>query len=269
MCDCVVKTPDFVLQLLPAFTQVRAVTTLQALFRTSRQSQDRLRTTSNSARGYLRHRTGRRVTAMNQAGLPRLSRPRACRWPSVDDFLEPDERALQWWTRSVACARAKPSTCNAPSLGLMDARRRRVSAQCPPSEAATPLWRSPRSSSRRQRPRATDAAALDGARQEEREARDCLAPGRGRRAASRRRACTTDRRARDARDTCTGRCRWYCRRTEAGAGGARVAAAGTCDVGDRTVAARIATRRSRITACGVSKGPTEALRVTCRRNSRP
>ena len=73
VCDCVVKTPDFVLQLLPAFTQVRARHDLQASFRTSRQSQDRLRTILEfqpavtcviGPDGVL--------TAMNQAGLALL-----------------------------------------------------------------------------------------------------------------------------------------------------------------------------------------------------
>lgn len=44
VCDVVVKTADFALQLLPAMTQARARHDLRVLFRSGRESQERLRT---------------------------------------------------------------------------------------------------------------------------------------------------------------------------------------------------------------------------------
>jgi PAS domain S-box-containing protein len=94
-CDSVVKTPDFVLQLLPAFNQVRARHDLQALFRASRQSQDRLRTIVEfqpSVTCVIG--TDGVLTAMNQAGLALLGtgRENVVGRP-ITDFLPADERA--------------------------------------------------------------------------------------------------------------------------------------------------------------------------------
>lgn len=77
VCDCVVKTSDYLLQVLPAIGQLRARHDLVALFRTNRQSQDRLRTilefqpavTSVISPDGI-------ITAMNQAGLTLLGAAR-------------------------------------------------------------------------------------------------------------------------------------------------------------------------------------------------
>jgi PAS domain S-box-containing protein len=77
VCDCVVKTADYLLQVLPAIGQLRARHDLVALFRTNRQSQDRLRTilefqpavTSVISPDGI-------ITAMNQAGLTLLGAAR-------------------------------------------------------------------------------------------------------------------------------------------------------------------------------------------------
>ncbi len=77
VCDCVVKTADYLLQVLPAIGQLRARHDLVALFRTNRHSQDRLRTilefqpavTSVISPDGI-------ITAMNQAGLTLLGAAR-------------------------------------------------------------------------------------------------------------------------------------------------------------------------------------------------
>jgi len=77
VCDCVVKTADYLLQLLPAIGQLRARHDVVALFRTNRHSQDRLRTilefqpavTSVISPDGI-------ITAMNQAGLALLGAAR-------------------------------------------------------------------------------------------------------------------------------------------------------------------------------------------------
>ncbi len=77
VCDCVVKTTDYLLQVLPAIGQLRARHDLVSLFRTNRQSQDRLRTilefqpavTSVISPDGI-------ITAMNQAGLTLLGAAR-------------------------------------------------------------------------------------------------------------------------------------------------------------------------------------------------
>lgn len=77
VCDCVVTTADDLLQLLPAIGQLRARHDVVALFRTNRQSQDRLRTilefqpavTSVISPDGI-------IAAMNQAGLALLGAAR-------------------------------------------------------------------------------------------------------------------------------------------------------------------------------------------------
>lgn len=77
VCDCVVKSPEYLLQVLPAIGQLRARHDLVALFRTNRQNQDRLRTILEfqPAVTAVISREGI-VTAMNQAGLSRLGMAR-------------------------------------------------------------------------------------------------------------------------------------------------------------------------------------------------
>lgn len=77
VCDCVVKTADYLLQLLPAIGQLRARHDLVALFRTNRQSQDRLRTILEFQPAVTSVVTPDGViTAMNQAGLTLLGAAR-------------------------------------------------------------------------------------------------------------------------------------------------------------------------------------------------
>ncbi|MEQ1728431.1 MAG: PAS domain-containing protein [Vicinamibacterales bacterium] len=77
VCDCVVKTADYLLQLLPAIGQLRARHDLVALFRTNRQSQDRLRTILEfqPAVTCVIGPDGI-ITAMNRAGLTLLGAAR-------------------------------------------------------------------------------------------------------------------------------------------------------------------------------------------------
>ncbi len=77
VCDCVVKTADYLLQLLPAIGQLRARHDLVALFRTNRQSQDRLRTILEFQPAVTSVITPDGIiTAMNQAGLTLLGAAR-------------------------------------------------------------------------------------------------------------------------------------------------------------------------------------------------
>ncbi len=77
VCDCVVKTADYLLQLLPAIGQLRARHDLVVLFRTNRQSQDRLRTILEFQPAVTSViNTDGIITAMNQAGLTLLGAAR-------------------------------------------------------------------------------------------------------------------------------------------------------------------------------------------------
>lgn len=77
VCDCVVKTADYLLQVLPAIGQLRARHDLAALYRTNRQGQDRLRTILEfqPAVTSVINPEGI-ITAMNQAGLMLLGAAR-------------------------------------------------------------------------------------------------------------------------------------------------------------------------------------------------
>lgn len=77
VCDCVVKTAEYLLQVLPAIGQLRARHDLVALFRTNRQNQDRLRTILEfqpAVTGVIT--PDGIITAMNQAGLTLLGAAR-------------------------------------------------------------------------------------------------------------------------------------------------------------------------------------------------
>ncbi|MFN7985104.1 MAG: PAS domain S-box protein, partial [Vicinamibacterales bacterium] len=170
VCDCVVKTPDFVLQLLPAFTQVRARHDLQALFRTSRQSQDRLRTIVEfqpavtcviGADGVL--------TAMNQAGLALLGAGRelVVGHPLMN-FLEPDERPT--------VVDAIRRVCQGETIDLQhtivrpDGRKTPARLRAVPFRSGDTVVALATIVEQTAAPAGEpDAAALDGARQEERE----------------------------------------------------------------------------------------------------
>lgn len=73
-CDCVVKTPDFVYQLLPAFAQVRARHDLHGVFRTLRDSEEHLRRVIEMQPAVVfTMDADSRVAAINRAGLALLS----------------------------------------------------------------------------------------------------------------------------------------------------------------------------------------------------
>jgi PAS domain S-box-containing protein len=70
ICDCVVKTEDYVYQMLPAFAQVRARHDLHAVFRASRESQEHLLHILEMQPAIVFILDAEtRVTAMNRAGL--------------------------------------------------------------------------------------------------------------------------------------------------------------------------------------------------------
>src|SRR5262245_43397594 len=74
ICDCAVKTEDFVDQMLPAVAQVRARHDLHGVFRASRESEEHLRHILEMQPAVvfvLDPET--RITAMNRAGLALLS----------------------------------------------------------------------------------------------------------------------------------------------------------------------------------------------------
>jgi PAS domain S-box-containing protein len=77
VCDTVVKTPDFVHQLLPAFSQVRARHDVLAVLRTTRQSEERFRTVLELQPAVMCViAPDGHIQAMNQAGIGLLATSR-------------------------------------------------------------------------------------------------------------------------------------------------------------------------------------------------
>ena len=126
VCDCVVKTQDFVYQLLPAFAQVRARHDLQSVFRTLRDSEEHLRLVLEMQPAVVfTMDVEARVVAMNRAGLSLLSagREKVVGQPFTAFLPEADHTELVNLVSRVAAGEAGELD---HSITVADGEQRRV-----------------------------------------------------------------------------------------------------------------------------------------------